>query len=77
MPLLKGRDRGTISANISELHRMGYEQKQAVAIAMSQARRQHPDENPSQSHRRRLKRGKAMMKPDERERLVRALRVGD
>jgi hypothetical protein len=40
MPLRRGSSRGAISENISELMSTGrYPQKQAVAIAYSQARR--------------------------------------
>ena len=39
MPLLKGSDRATISANIARLVREGYSRKQAAAIAYSEARR--------------------------------------
>ena len=39
MPLKKGRDRKTISHNVKELMATGkYPQKQAVAIALHQAR---------------------------------------
>lgn len=41
MPLKPGRSKATISANIAELIRSGRPQKQAVAIAMDNARR-HP-----------------------------------
>ncbi len=39
MPLKKGSDEKTISSNIRELRHSGYPQKQAVAIAESEARR--------------------------------------
>jgi hypothetical protein len=37
MPLKKGKSKKTISANISELMRSGYPQKQAIAIAYNTA----------------------------------------
>jgi biotin operon repressor len=37
MPLKKGSDQKTISKNIQELRRSGYDRKQAIAIAYSQA----------------------------------------
>lgn len=40
MPLKKGTDQEIIDANIAELIRSGYSQKQAVAIAYDFARKQ-------------------------------------
>lgn len=39
MPLRRGYSRKTISANIRELMRSGYPQKQAIAIALKSARK--------------------------------------
>jgi hypothetical protein len=39
MPLKRGSSRKTVSSNIRELRHSGYKQKQAVAIALSEARR--------------------------------------
>ena len=39
MPLKRGSGRKTVSSNVSKLRREGYPQRQAVAIAMSQAKR--------------------------------------
>lgn len=39
MPLAKGKSKAVVSANIKELKASGRPQKQAVAIALSQARR--------------------------------------
>lgn len=39
MPLLRGSSESVISKNIGELVRSGYPQKQAVAIAYSEARK--------------------------------------
>lgn len=39
MPLKRGKSKETVSSNISELRHSGYPQKQAIAIALSQARK--------------------------------------
>jgi len=39
MPLEKGKSKKVISRNISELRHSGYPQKQAIAIAMSKAKK--------------------------------------
>jgi pyrimidine operon attenuation protein/uracil phosphoribosyltransferase len=39
MPLIEGHDAKTVSANIKELMKSGRPQKQAIAIAMDEARR--------------------------------------
>jgi len=41
VPLKPGKDRKTVSGNISEMVHSGYDQKQAVAASLSNARR-HP-----------------------------------
>lgn len=39
MPLEKGSSRKAVSDNISKLHHEGYKHKQAIAIALEEARR--------------------------------------
>ena len=39
MPLRKGKSKDTVSSNISELVHSGHPQNQAVAIALSEARK--------------------------------------
>jgi hypothetical protein len=54
MPLKKGHSQKVISSNIRELMHSGYEQKQAIAIAESEARRHKK----TGEHPKRYKKGK-------------------
>lgn len=55
MPLKKGKSKATISANIRELMHSGRPQKQAIAIAMSEA---------GMSRRKRKRHGMSVPRPN-------------
>ena len=48
MPLVKGDSQADISENIAELRRSGRPEKQAVAIAESEARRSKGEKKPEE-----------------------------
>lgn len=51
MPLEKGSSRKVVSRNIRELRQSGYPQKQAIAIALSQARKSNKRKFPKKDRR--------------------------
>jgi len=59
MPLKKGNSKAAISSNISELMHSGRPQKQAIAIALHEAREnkqeRHPHNYVKASHRKKRK----------------------
>lgn len=53
MPLKKGSSKAAIAANIRELVRAGYPQKQAIAIAMKKAGKSRPKKRKRRKTRKR------------------------
>jgi hypothetical protein len=57
MPLKKGKSKAVVSENIGELVRSGRPQKQAIAIAMSEAGMSRKESPQKRFERKRIKAG--------------------